>query len=243
MSLAHDGEILRELTRGISGCPVFLQKIDQYNYDHLCCIDAGASYSHRVVPVSQMIANAHFRPAYRLLALYDTNGFDIGVFSYERVSIDTIQLHTLTIFERHQCKGYGGHTLQLVRRLAGALGAKYVRALVEKDDRLLRFYTNRDFKLVAPTISEMMQCKYASVMADAIRPHTDPTTHTPGGIDHDLASSSAPNTSTNMPFLFDDIESRTVSSPPSTPTSSDAASDADDASVAPRTKRQYSATD
>lgn len=236
MSLAYDGEFLRELTRDTNG-PVFLQKIDQYNYDHLCCIDAGASYSHRVVPVSQMIANAHFRPAYRLLALYDTNGFDIGVFSYERTSIDTIQLHTLTIFEHHQCKGYGGHTLQLVRRLAGALGAKYVRALVEKDDRLLRFYTNRDFKLVAPTISEMMQCKYASVMADAIRPHT------PGGIDHNLASSSAPNTSTDMPFLFDDIESRAVSSPPSTPTSSDAASDADDAPVAPRTKRQFSATD
>lgn len=166
MSLPYDGAAIRKIAYSIY-CPVSVQQISEKNYEQLCQLDVGEKYKHRVVPVSKMIANAHFRSAYRLLALYDATGPAVGVLSYERVSNDIIQLHTLAIFEQYQCCGYGTYALGFVRRLAGALGAKYVRILVENDQKLMNFYKRRAFvRQDAPFYNSASN--YVTMLADVV---------------------------------------------------------------------------
>lgn len=197
-------------------CSIGVRPVTADNYEKLCTQTVGKKYKHRVWPVSMMLAAAHFRPAFRVLALYNnmTNAA-VGMIAYERQMHDTLQLHGLSIFAHHQSHGYGTATLKFVRHLAGMLGAKYVRALVDDDQQLLQFYAKRGFVRQNTPFHHIIEGNCVAMVADAL--------HAPA----DDADSDSSNSDSD------------ASSLPSTPTCA-----GDDAtSASPRAKRPFCETD
>jgi len=216
MSLPHEHVDFLAMAYANAGCSISVRPVTADNYDKLCTQTVGKKYKHRVVPVSMMLVAAHFRPSYRVLALYNimTNAA-VGMIAYERLLDDTLQLHIISIFAYHQSHGYGTAALKFVRHLAGMLGAKYVRALVDNDQQLLQFYAKRGFVRQIMPPHHFIEGNCVAMVADALHAPAD---------DADSDSSSSDSDASSLP---------------STPT---CAGD-DAASASPRAKRQFSETD
>jgi GNAT superfamily N-acetyltransferase len=132
--------------------------------------------------VAEALVQAHFRPAYRALALYRPHDLvlPIGFLAYERTSVDDLQLHILVIDDFYHSNGYGSSALRFIRQLAGILGAQRVRLAAFADDGLIQFYTKNEFQIVREDGPD----NHVVMAASALRPAHQ--TQLSGGVDSAL---------------------------------------------------------